>query len=246
VYGGAVTGKAVLLAVALIPAGVNTLLVNPRLAASVGRLLGRPPGWTPVAERHFVRLLVAEVCLIVVAVTAAALVTTVPTAREVGAVKEAATSSAANVDGLFVTFEHVSAGTDRTRLIVRARSTIRPEPAPITGVDVRLKGPTGIRSGLSFRAVEPGRYEAATPSLGSGAWQAVVAVRRDGLADAVTRVGWTATSTSEVIRPFEAVTTVLAALLLTAVAGVLGVLLVRRARPAGWIPIVDEEPGRQR
>ncbi len=246
VYGGAVAGKAVLLALVLIPAGLNTLLVNPRLAAAVGRLLGRQPGWTPVAPRHFVRLLVAEICLIVVAVAAAALVTTVPTSREVGAAVKAPTSGAANVGGLFVTFEEVSAGTDRTRLIVRARSTIKPEPAPITGVDVRLTGPTGTRSGLAFKAVEPGRYEAETASLGSGAWQAVVAVRRDGLPDAVTRVGWTAASTSDAIRPFEAVTTALAALLLAAVAGVLAVLLVRRTRPAGWIPVVDEEPGRQR
>ena len=166
VYGGAVAGKAVLLAVALIPAGVNTLLVNPRLAASVGRLLGRPPGWTPVAPRHFVRLLVAEACLIVVAVAAAALVTTVPTAREVGAGKVASTSSAANVGGLFVTFEEVSAGTDRTRLIVRARSTIKPEPAPIAGVDVRLTGPTGTAIG----ALVQGRRARPLRSRDSPAW----------------------------------------------------------------------------
>ncbi len=246
VYGGAVAGKGVLLALVLIPAGLNTLLLNPRLAASFARLLGRPPGWTPVAPRHFGRLVVAEACLIVAAVAAAALVTTVPTSREARAAVKAPTSGAANVGGLFVTFEEVSAGTDRTRLIVRARSTIKPAPAPIKGVGVRLAGPTGTRSGLVFKAVEPGRYEAETASLGSGAWHAVVAVRRDGLPDAVTRVGWTTASTSEAIRPFEAVTTALAALLLAVIAGVLAVLLVRRKRPAGWIPVVGEEPGRQR
>ena len=245
VYGGAVAGKTFLLLVVLIPAGLNGLLVNPRLSASVGRITGRPPGWTPVAPRHFVRLLVAELCLIVVAVAAAALVTSVPTSREVGAAVEPSVSGAANVRGLFITFEEVSAGTERTRLIVRARSTIKPEPAPISSVDVRLTDPTGTRRGLVLTAVEPGWYQAETPSLGSGAWRAVVAVRRDGLPDAVTSVRWTAVSTSDAIRPLERATTILSALLLAFVACLVGVVAVRRTRPASWIPVIEEQPGRQ-
>ena len=128
---------------------------------------------------------------------------------------------------------------------MRARSTIKPEPAPISGVDVRLTGPTGTRPGVSLRAVEPGRFQAETPSLGSGAWRAVVAVRRDGLPDAVTSVRWSAASTSDAIGPFERVTTVLAALLLAVVACLVGVAVVRRTRPAGWISLIEEQPGRQ-
>ena len=245
VYGGAVAGKAFLLVVVLVPAGLNALLVNPRLSATLGRTLGRPPGWPEFAPRHFVGLLVAELCVIVVAVAAAALATSVPTSREVGAEPEPSASGAANVRGLFVAFEEVSAGTDRIRLIVRARSTIKPEPAPISGVDVRLDGPTGTRPALSLTAVEPGWYQAETPSLGSGAWRAVVAVRRDGLPDAVTSVRWTTASPSDAIRPFERVTTVLAAMLLAFVACLVGVAVSRRPRPAGWVAVMEEQPGRQ-
>ena len=245
VYGGAVTGKGFLLCVALIPAGLNTLLVNPRLSASVARILGRPHGWTPVAPRHFVRLLAAELFIVVLAVAAAALLTSVPTAREVGTATQQSHSSATNVEGLFVNFEEVSAGADSTRLIVRVRSTIKPAPAPVSGVGVSLTGPTGARPGVSLTPVEPGWYQAETPSLASGEWRAVVAVRREGVPDAVTRTGWTAASTTDAVRPLERVATVLAAVLLAVLVGLISIVVVRRERPRRRIPVMKEQPGRQ-
>ncbi len=247
VYGDAVAGKVGLFAVALILAGFNTLLVNPRLAAPVRRLLGRPPEWSPVPPHRFATLAVAEIMVIVVAVVGAAVLTSVPTSRELGAVVEKTTPSAANVDGLFVTFEGVPAGPDQTRLIVQAHSTVKPERGPIRGVDVRLAGPTGTRADISLEEIEPGRYEAETSTLTSGAWQASVAVQRDGRPDAVTHADWTvAAAAPEDVSPFESVTTTLAVLLLAAVAGAVSFARVRRQRPAGWAPRVDKESGRQR
>ena len=246
VYGNVVAGKVGLLAVALILAGFNTLLVNPWLAATVGRILSRPPGWTPVAPGRFAALAVIEVAVVVAAVAVAAVLTSVPTAREVGAVTAETSPIVANVDGLFVTFEEVPAGAEQTRLIVRTHSTVKPEPAPVSRIKVRLAGPAGTTSELSLRKIEPGRYEAETSALVSGAWQASVAVQRDGLPDAVTTADWTVDAASaEDVHPLESITTTLTVLLLAAAVGAVAMARVRRERPPGWIPRVDKEPGRQ-
>jgi copper transport protein len=247
VYSDAVTAKVALLTVALILGGVNTLIVNPRLAASVGRRLGRPPGWAPVAARHFIAVMVAEMTVIVLSVVAAAVLTSVPTAREVAAATEQTAPGTANVDGLFVTFEAVSDGTGQSRLIVRTHSTIKPPPAPITGVTVRLAGPAGSRPGLLLGKVEPDRYEADTSALASGPWHASVAVRRNGINDAILRADWTvAAPAGEAVGPLESTTTALAVLLLAAAAAAVSFARLRRFRRARWIPSVDKQSGRRR
>jgi copper transport protein len=247
VYGDAVAAKVGLLALALILAAFNTLIVNPGLAASLGPRLGQPSGWAPIAARHFPAVLAAEVAVIVVSVMAAAVLTSVPTAREVAAATTQTAPSAANVDGLFVTFEAVPAGTGQSRLIVRTREIVRPPPAPIAGVDVQLTGPAGTRPGLSLAEVEPGRYEADASALASGSWQASVAVQRDGLPDAVLRAGWSvpAAAGADVGR-LESTTTALAALLRAAAAAAASFARLRRHRRTRWIPSVDKQPGRRR
>ena len=81
VYGSTVALKVVLAAVALGIAGCNTLLVNPRIAAFVARRLRRPVGWTPIAPRNRRRLVYGEVALLLGAVAAAAVLTSVATVR---------------------------------------------------------------------------------------------------------------------------------------------------------------------
>ncbi|WP_421741690.1 copper resistance protein CopC [Cellulomonas sp.] len=226
VYGAAVVGKAALLAVALTVAGVNTLLVNPALAAPVGRRLGRPAGWTPVPLRMFPALVAAEVLVLVVAVGAAAVLTSVPTAREVASATRDTTVHAANVDGLFVTFEVVPAGPEASRLIVRIRSTVKPEPAPVSAVEVLLEGPDGtIRAALD--PVEPGRYEAETVAPAPGRWTASVAVQRGDLPITVARTRWTVTPPApDGPGAAELATTALAVLLLVGTAA--AILRTRR------------------
>ncbi|MBC7442049.1 MAG: copper resistance protein CopC [Ramlibacter sp.] len=231
VYGAAVAGKLVLVAVALVLAGINTLLVNPSLAARVGRLLGRSGGWAPVPPRRFATVVSAEVLILVLAVGAAGLLTSVPTAREIASATKQTTLHTATVDGLFVTLEHVAAGPDRSRLIVRARSIVKLEAEPVSGVTVTLTGPTGTTDDVILERIEPGRFETETAEPTPGDWNATVALGRYGLPTAVTQVGWTASAASPAdARPLEVVTSVLAVLLLAALLGVL--VFARRGDPA--------------
>lgn len=223
-YGDALTVKVVLVAVALSFAGVNTVLVRPRAAVLVGRALGRPAGWTPVRPGRFPVVVAAEVTVLGLAVAAAAVLTSVPTARDASLTAGQPDVHSANVDGLLVTFEEVSTGSDRSRLIVRTRSTVRPEPAPVTGVTVVLIGPADGSTTVRLDPVEPGRFEAGTAALTPGAWAAVVAVERTGLPSAVTEADWTVGEpTSTAPRPLEHATTALALLLLFATVAALGV-----------------------
>jgi copper transport protein len=248
VYGGGVLGKVVLVAGALALAGVNTMLVNPGLASRVGRVLGKPVGWTPVPLRRFTTVLAAEAAVLVVATGYAALLTSVPTARELGTATAATAPYTSNVGGLFVTFEEVPAGPDQSRIIVQARSTLKPEPGRILGVVVVLNGPSGTTSSVSLEPVGPGRYEAQTPAPGRGAWSASVAVQRAGLPDAVTKVDWTvAARTDDRVRPLEVATTALALLMLTALVAAFALIhRHRRQQPTRLSPLVGEKAGSSR
>lgn len=246
VYGLTVAGKVVLVAVALTMAGINTLLVHPRLAAPVGRILGQPAGWAPVSLRRFTTVVAAEALVLGVAVGAAALLTSVPTAREIGSATRDAAPHSANVEGLFVTFEQVPAGPEKSRLIVRARATVKPEPGPVSGVEVLLVGPTGTTTTVVLERIEPGRYEAETARPTPGAWKASVAVQREDVPAAVTQVGWSVSAAvPQGARPLEVATTGLAVLLLTALVGAVAFTRRRRAHPVRSLPPVGEKSGSQ-
>lgn len=252
VYGGAVAGKLALVAVALVLAGINTLLVHPRLAASVGRILRRPAGWAPLPLRRFTAVVAAEVLVLIVAVGAASLLTSVPTAREIAAATRPTALRTATVDGLFVSFEELPAGPDQSRLIVRARSIVKLEQAPISGVSVTLAGPTGSATGIPLERIEPGRYEAETAKPAPGAWEASVTLHRHGLPAAVTHVEWTVPAeSSEGAGPLEVVTSGLAVLLLAAMLGAVGFTRRREeneVRPASLVPefVLSDKRGSRR
>ncbi|MDJ0323685.1 copper resistance protein CopC [Cryobacterium sp. PH31-AA6] len=251
IYGGTVAGKLVLVGVALAIAGINTLLVNPRLAARVGLLLGRPVGWAPVPLRRFSTIVAAEVLILAVAVGGASLLTTVPTARDIATATRQTAPHTSTVDGLFVTVEQLAAGPAQSRLIVRVRSIVKLEQAPVTVVSVTLAGPTGTMTSVLLERIEPGRYETETAKPTPGVWQASVAMQRDGLPAAVTQVGWTVDAASpEGPSVLEVVTSVLAILLLAAMLGAVG--FTRRQknalRPTARRPVLalTEESGSRR
>ena len=247
VYGGAVAGKVLLVAAALAMAGINTLLVNPGLAARVGGAIGRPAGWAPVSLRRFTTVVAAEALLLAVAVGAAALATSVPTARETVRAGEVTAPHDDHVNGMFITVEAVPAGPDLSRLVVRARSTVLPEPAPVDAVGARLVGPGGGSTSVILREVEPGRYEGEATATAPGDWTATVAVERAGLPDSVTQARWSvADPASARARPLEVATTVLAALLLLVLAGAAGIRGRRRDPPPSPAPPVREGHGSRR
>ena len=246
IYGAAVTAKVALVVVSLTLAAINTLLVNPALAAPVGRLFRRPAGWAPVRLRRFTTVVAAEVLVLAVAVGAGALLTSVPTARETGAATRVAALRTAQVDGLFVTFEEVPTGSDQSRLIVRARSTIKLQPAPVSAVQVHLVGPAGKTATVSLAPVEANRYEGETARPTPGAWKASVSLEREDLTVAVAQLGWTVAAVApERARPLEVTTTGLALLLLIGAAGAVGFNRRRRRNLVKATPLVGEETLRE-
>jgi copper transport protein len=231
VYGVAVSGKAALVVLALGLAGLNTLLVNPTLAARLGQMARRGPDWTPVPVGRFGFLVCAEALVLVAAVGVAALATAVPSSREVAAADRTTAPQHATVDGLFLTVEQVPAGPDKSRVVVRVRSTVLPAPSPVRGVDVQLVGPGDSSTRFDLERVEDGRYEAVSRAPGAGRWTAWVAVRRPGLPDAVAEVHWTVTEPAgDDTTPMRAVTTALAAVLIAALGTVTGLVARRRRR----------------
>jgi copper transport protein len=237
-YGLGVTAKVALVTVALALAGLNTLIVHPRLAARVpaaAGIVGNAGGTTRLG-----RTVRAELVVLGVAVFLGALLTAVPTSREVAQATRPTSPHAENVDGLFVTFEAVPSGTARTRLIVRVRPTTLPQPAPVAGVDVLLSGPGGLADSVALDEVEPGRFEGDTGALGPGDWRGEVRVHRPGLPDAAASADWTVEpATRGDSGGLRTATTWLAALLLGGL--LLVVWRVQRARPTA---AADPEPAR--
>jgi hypothetical protein len=187
-------------------------------------------GWAPLALRRFPTVVAAEILILVVAVGAAGLLTAVPTAREIAAATKQTELHTATVDGLFVTFELLSSGADQSRLIVRSHSTVKVEQAPVSAVSVTLSGPDGATRTVLLERIEAGRYEGETAQPTPGAWEAALALKRGGLPDAVTQVGWTVSAARpEGASSLEVVTSALAILLLTATLGAVG--FARRRKP---------------
>ncbi len=230
VYGDAIVAKVVLVGLALAIAGYNSVLVNPRLSALLGRLLGRSGAWLP-GTRRLTRTLTAEAVVLGVAVLVAAGMTTVPTDREVAVAEAVTTPHSDMVDGLFVTFEAVPTGS-RLRLVVRTEAVVRPLPGPVTGVDVGIVGGDASTSApLQAVRLEPGHYEAATEDPPTGDWTAQVVVHRVGRPDSVISVPWSSTSPGAVT-PVELWTTAGSAFGLAGITAAL-VLVRRRRGPAG-------------
>jgi hypothetical protein len=226
-YGGAVAVKLLLVLVALALAGLNTLLVHPGLAGAVGSRIGRTPGWSPLSLGRFTTTVTAEAVVLVAAVAAATLATSVPTAREEMRARAYTEPHSVNVDGLFVTVEEVPAGPERARLVVRVRSTVKPEPGPVTGAEVVLTGRGTTSRSLPMTRVESGRYEVDTDARAPGRRAASVTLHRDGVVDAVARVRWR-TAAPEASSALEVTTTALALLLLVGGLAVLRTVAVRR------------------
>ncbi len=242
VYGAGVAAKVILMVVALGLAAANTAVVHPSLAARAGVRLPYAAlrRLTLGSPRRFAWTVTAEAAVLGLAVAAAAVVTSTATSREDLDARRPTTVHAERADGLFVTFEEVPGGPAKGRLIVRLRSITRPDPAPVTGVDVDLRGPNG-QVLVPLALTDPDRYEGTTVEPGPGTWTATVQVHRTNAADTVTSSSWTvAPKAADHGGPFEVVTTVLAGLLLSLLAATL--LVLRRRRHTGPM-LTAEEPG---
>ncbi|MEO8108293.1 MAG: copper resistance protein CopC [Actinomycetes bacterium] len=246
-YGEGLTAKVLLMVGALLLAALNTMLVNPRLAGPLQRLLGMQAGWSPVSLGRFAVVVTAEAVILVVAVGAAAWVTSVPTSREVALAGEVSAPQTVSADGLFVSFEEVGVGPEQSRLIVRARSIEKTSDQPIAAVDATLVAPAGPVVTAALTETEPGRYEAETGRLTAGDWLITVDVDRSGLSTTSVPIVLTVDPPDGDAPPtLEVVLVVVAGLLGACAVGVLGVAFFasRRRRPTpsevGTVVTVDE------
>jgi copper transport protein len=228
-YGTAVVAKVLLLVTALAIASYTTLVVNPPLA---DRLLGRRVAWRPL-PRRLATTVTAEVVVLSVAVAVAALMTTVPTARETFRAGALSAPVHATVDGFFVTFEAVPTGSSQ-RLVVRTQPVVRPVVSPVTAVEVGVvapaqpgTAPSDVR--LALRETEVGKYEGALTDPPGADWTATVVLHRTGRPDTVVVVPWS-TGSATAATSLERVTSALSVLLLTALGSVVVLVASHRRR----------------
>ncbi len=242
-YGKAVVVKVVLFGAAIALAGINTLLVNPGLAARVPGLAGHV-GSSEDSPRRFTRAVAAEVAVLVVAMLAAGVLTSVPTTREVALATRPAVPHAENVDGLFVTVEAVPEGPGERRIVVRAQPTVLPVTAPVFSVEAAVTGPDGRAEQATLTAIEDGRYEGSVAAPETGRWSVQLRLHRQAHPDTVVSTTWEQSATADQLpQALRTLTGVLAMLILAALAA--AAIILRRRRTSPGEP-VRPHPTRER
>ncbi len=248
IYGPSVVAKVLVVATALALAAYNTVVVNDAVAERLGRLAGRGRGWRPRPQPLRTTVLV-EASVLALAVVVAAVMTSVPTAREITAAASATAPQSDSADGLFVTVEAVPTGRE-VRLVVRAQAVIKPLGTPVTGVEVGVVPGTPVApttapaDRVQLTQTEPGRYEARVPDPGVPDWTTEVYLHRAGARTTTMLVPW---SSAEPRSGFRTATATGALLLLLVV--VASLLLARRRRrvrsggAADRAELVPDEPG---
>ncbi len=223
---------------------LNSMLLHPRVAAPLARLLRRPAGWTPLSVRRLPQLVRAELLLGLLVLLATGVITAAPAPRSalftVSAddVPEALTQT---VDNIVVTLQVKPNRPGQNVFTIFAASAIRPAPAEIIRVQARfshLEQDVGVTTARA-EEVEPGRYLISGNYLSlAGPWQIDVVVRRRGMEDSVARFYWVVAPPGQaqpvVIskRPIQPYLTLGAAALMLALAAALAVTLAGTEKPA--------------
>ncbi len=242
-YGVALAGKTLALAVALALAVGTSLAAHPRLARGLASRLGVA---LPVpAAVAIPRRVLAELGVLGSAVLLAAVMTSVPAARATPDTT-AGDPATAMADGLFLSFESMPADPGRRHLVVRVNAVTRPQPGPVTGVDVMTTDADGRATTTTLGRVERGLFETSAPAPSATSYRVWVSVHRAGAPDAVAGLRWHA-DPAPPRSTFETVSTTVAFGLLLVGAGIaLWVVRTRRREspdqpppPAGATPLVS-------
>jgi copper transport protein len=230
-YGWAATAKTAALVAAVVTAAGSILLVHPGLVARVEqRLPRRSRASTAVLQdpARFARNVTIELAVLGAAVVLAAVMTTVQAPRDAVS-GDGEPLGTAMADGLFVSFASLPADVGERRIVVRVNAVTRPQPGPVTSVDLLMTDPNGHSTTASTRRVQKGRFEATVPASPDPAFHVWVAVHRTGAPDAVADLEWSSVSTDEGPTGFRIVTWS-AAGLLALVSVVVGAQVIRRRR----------------
>ena len=224
-YGQTLLFKIGLMFVVGLLGAANAMLLHPRLAAPLARLLRKPAGWTPLSLRQFPRLVVAELAVGLLVLLLAGMITAAPTARGAAyaAASDAPSTRSQTIDDMFITLAVNPNRAGQNIFTVRAVSTRRPPPAELLRVILRL---TYLEEDLGLTSVtmdefEPDLYLVSGNQLYlPGRWQIDVVARRKGIEDSVARFEWVvpqgAPEREPIISdaPWEPFLTVMAAILL--------------------------------
>lgn len=207
----------------------NSVMLQPRLATLLARLLHRPEGWTPFSLHLLPQLFIAEVCLGLVVLLLAGIITAAPTARGAAfSPADVTPDLSQTVDDMIIKFAVTPNQAGQNVFTVRAVSTRRPPPAEIVRVILRftyLDQDLGLTS-VNMTNVEPDLYLLSGNQLYlAGTWQIDAVVRRQGVEDSVARFTWfvpKANSQPELIvsdEPWESLLTMVGTILFIMVLG---------------------------
>lgn len=242
-YGQVLAGKSGLFIVAGLIGAANSILLHPRLAASLAAVLRRAPGWTPLGLKRLPGLLVAEAALAAtVFVVSGALTATSPARgpqfNPPQTRVKPPSSLSLPVDDLLVALAIRPNKPGPNLIEVDALNTRRPPPSEIIRVLVRLR----YRErdlGQQTMIAEPGEggaYRINTDALNlAGDWQVEVVVRRKGIEDSIAIFDWVVESLAPSVPP-RAVVISNAPIepVLTFFAGLIAAVVVALATQGAW------------
>ena len=236
-YGQLLSGKFGLFLIVGLCGLINSMLLHPRLAAVMGRLLHRPIGRTPLARSKLPIVLIVEAGVALLVFTASGILTSSEPARgpeftPPSAIAQPPSSLSMPVDDLLV---NLSIGPNKPGpniATIEVLNTRRPAPADIIRVMVRLnyrERDLGTQT-LIAEQVDDTTYRLKTSALSlAGDWRARVVVRRSGLEDSVADFAWQVEALPINVQsrpvvvsnaPLESVLTALAVLLAVCLLGI--------------------------
>lgn len=195
-YGQTLLSKIGLMMVVGIIGLLNSVLLHPALARPLARILGRPPGWTPLSIQQFPKLVLLEAAVGVLILLATGLLTASPTANGpefAVSADEIPSSLTQTVGDMVVTFSTKPNKPGQNVYSIWAASTRRPAPAEVLRVIVRFTflGEEMGRTSVDAVEIEPGLYQVAGNQLSlAGPWKVQTIVRRAGIEDAVAEFEW--------------------------------------------------------
>ncbi|MBE2221342.1 MAG: copper resistance protein CopC/CopD [Anaerolineae bacterium] len=196
-YGQMLMGKVGLMLLMGAVGLLNAMLLHPKAAAPLARLLRQPQGWTPLSLTRLPQLVLVEVGLGVLVIMAVGLVTATATAQGPEFIPfdrdVLLDSLTASVDDMLVSFSAKPNTPGQNVFLIRAASVRRPAPAEVMRVIARL---TYLDEDIGTTTVDAQEISDGEYHIGGsyfslpGSWQVEVVVRRRGIEDTVAQYVW--------------------------------------------------------